>query len=96
MNKVAHDLYAILQAQNENIRTNFVDANSTDVTTDSEEISTEYSTTTTTTEPTTTTTTTTTQAPQPTGRGRYKTRGEKNIKCISYYRSFIKFQLTDD
>ena len=79
MEKVVSDLYAILQAQNENIRANLVE-NATDATTDAEEVATELSTTTTTstTEPTTTstTTTTTTPAPAPTGRGRYKLRGE--------------------
>lgn len=72
MEKVALDLYAILQqTQNENIQTNFIDGNSTDITTNLGEGSTEFSTLDddSTPEPllaTTASTTTTTTTPAPT------------------------------
>lgn len=80
MEKVALDLYAILQqAHNENIRSNFIDGNGTDPTVDGDEYVTDVTTTSsTTTEPTTTTTTTTTPAPV-TERGRYRSRGSLKI-----------------
>ncbi|KAL0277634.1 UNVERIFIED_CONTAM: hypothetical protein PYX00_004858 [Menopon gallinae] len=84
MEKVAYDLYAILQqTQDENIQTNFVDGNTTDITTEDElytEVTTfSTTTTTTTTEPTTTTTTTEAPSTVAAGRGRYRTRGGAGV-----------------
>lgn len=79
MEKVALDLYAILQqAQNENIKSNLVDVNKLEATTETDESETEISTLSTTTTTTTTTTeatTTTTTAPSSERGNRYRTRG---------------------